>query len=238
MKIFIIVVALVICAATIFFCLFGNAPTQIDANTAKADKILAVEPISQFPSLPTGCEAVAAVTVMRYLGSSMTPERFADEWLECNNDFYTDGDSLFGPDPNAVFAGDPKTANSFGCYGGAIVRAVNDFSLSFSAELRNPPSLDTLCEQYIDNGAPVLVWVTIGMRQSSPGRSWVLPDGSIFTWMTGEHCMVLIGYNKNFYFFCDPQSGGLAAFEKSISQKRFEELGCQAVIINKRNPSA
>lgn len=45
--------------------------------------------------------------------------------------------------------------------------------------------------------------------------------------------MVLAGYNDDCYFFNDPQTGGTQAYQKEVSEKRFKELGSQAVYIEK-----
>ena len=71
----------------------------------------------------------------------------------------------------------------------------------------------------------------MGMKESKAGRSWYLQDGSYFTWIAGEHCLVLTGYNKEYYFLNDPQSGTTVAYPKATVEKRYNELGRQAVYI-------
>ena len=69
------------------------------------------------------------------------------------------------------------------------------------------------------------------MKESKRGRTWHFENGEKFTWISGEHCLVLVGYNEDFYYFNDPQSGSTVAHQKSIAEERFEELGSQAVYI-------
>ena len=61
--------------------------------------------------------------------------------------------------------------------------------------------------------------------------SWELSDGTTFTWPGHEHCMLLIGYDEDFYYFNDPISGACLSFKKELSEKRFEEIGSRAVVI-------
>lgn len=79
-----------------------------------------------------------------------------------------------------------------------------------------------------------MIWATMGMKESKQGRKWRLKNGSEFTWIAGEHCLVLVGYGEDYYYFNDPQSGSTVAYQKALSEKRFKELGNQAVYIYKR----
>lgn len=200
-------------------------------DEVKQQKIIDVPTVCQYPELPTGCESAAAAMVLRYYGVDITAVKFADGWLECSNSFYKVNNELYGPDPNRVFAGDPFSENSYGCYASVIVNAVNANSDICRAKKITGKSLYELCTEYIEFDKPLLIWATTGMKESKLGRSWYLKDGSEFTWISGEHCLVLVGYNEQFYFFNDPQSGSIAAYKKDTAEKRFEELGSQAVYI-------
>ena len=95
----------------------------------------------------------------------------------------------------------------------------------------NAKSVEWLCSEYIDKNRPVLIWATMGMKQSKNGRSWKFENGETFTWIASEHCLVLVGYNDEYYFLNDPQSGSTVAYQKDVVEKRFKELGFQAVYI-------
>ena len=194
-------------------------------------KMIAVPLISQHPALPTGCESVAATMVLQYYGADMTPDEFVTSWLECSARFYKKKGKLYGPDPHKVFAGNPFTSRSYGCFALPIVNAINRNSSLCKAEKITDKPLPDLCREYIDNNKPLLIWATMGMRKSYKGQSWYLEDGSKFTWIAGEHCLVLVGYNEDHYFLNDPISGSVVAYEKSIVEKRFAELGHQVVYI-------
>lgn len=195
--------------------------------------VLPVTAVNQYPLLPTGCEITAAVTVLNYWGDDVTLNEFADNWITKSRDFYYVDGVMHGPDPNEVFLGDPYITNSFGCYAGAIVNAVNNNSSECFANRIKVDNLEELCS-FIDNGQPVIVWVTMDMREPENGKSWILPSGENFTWVAGEHSMVLIGYDKEKYWFCNPGTGAIEKYEKSICQSRFGSLGCQAIVIYRK----
>ena len=206
-----------------------------DEANAIAVKFIDVPVICQYPELPTGCESVAATMVLQYYNEEITTQRFAREWLECSEDFYTYQGKEYGPDPNEVFAGNPFSRNSYGCFSMPIVNAINQNSRTCEAKVITGRTLDELCAEYIDNDKPLLIWVTMNMKESYEGNSWYLEDGSFFTWIAQEHCLVLVGYNEEFYFVNDPMSGSVVAYQKNIVEKRFAELSNQAVYIHPNN---
>ena len=72
------------------------------------------------------------------------------------------------------------------------------------------------------------------MKEVRHGNSWYLSDGTLFTWPAGEHCYVLLGFDDDFYYFADPQTGNVVGYQKLLAEKRFRELGSQAVLIFKK----
>lgn len=107
----------------------GQAPVPVaEADKAEihADKTaqlsgeasvrLSVPALCQYPELPTGCEATAAVMVLQYYGEAITPSTLAGEWLTCSEQFYWKNGVLYGPDPDKAFAGDPFSQNAYGLF--------------------------------------------------------------------------------------------------------------------------
>ena len=225
---------LIIFTALIFLVMHSEVPLKDSYTTeekAMVDKIIAVPQICQYPTLPTGCEAVAAVMVLRYYGAEITPEEFASEWLSTSEDFYWYEGKFYGPNPGEVFVGDPFSQSAYGCYAMPIVNAINSNSQRFKAKIVETKSIDEICDEYISEGKPILIWATSGMREPKAGDTWYFSDQTEFTWLSGEHCLVMTGYNMDYCFFNDCQSGSTVAYPKSIVQTRFEELGRQAVYI-------
>lgn len=206
----------------------------IDENTnIVAEKIIDVPAICQYPELPTGCESAAATMVLQYYDVDITAEDFAGTWLECSENFYSSDHIFYGPDPNEVFAGNPFTENSYGCFADPIVKAINSNRSDCTAKKITDKSLEELCGEYIDHDSPILIWATMNMKESKEGDTWCLEEGTTFTWIAGEHCLVLVGYNDSYYFLNDPMTGSTVAYQRDIVEKRFAELGMQAVYICK-----
>ena len=71
------------------------------------------------------------------------------------------------------------------------------------------------------------------MNPSYAGTSWILENGEgWFSWKSGEHCLVLVGYDDNYYYFNDPYSAEqVVRWDRQLAQIRYEELGSQALVI-------
>lgn len=203
-----------------------------NVKTETTSVLIDVPLICQNPVLPTGCEATAAAMILQYWGENISHEAFASNWLECDNEFYKTAGVLHGPDPNLVFAGDPFSKHSYGCYEQPIVNAVNRNSTVCQAVTIKNKSLDSLCKKYIDQGFPVLIWATMEMAPSYKSKSWVTKSGTEFTWIAGEHCLVLVGYGAEEYYFNDPLNGKLVCYPKDLTKERYEELGKRAAVIS------
>ncbi len=200
----------------------------------KVEKIISVPKLSQFPEIPTGCEGVAATMVLQYYGVDISAVDFTRDWLECSEAFYSKNGVLYGPNPDEFFVGDPFSENAYGCFSNTIIKAINQNSTTCAAGEIKDKSLSELCNLYIKEDKPLLIWATMGMKPSKEGKTWCFDDGSQFTWIAGEHCLVFVGFNENYYFFNDPQSASTVAFEKELCEKRFAELGNRAIYIYKK----
>lgn len=191
--------------------------------------------ISQFPEFPTGCESVSAVMVLKFSGENISAAKFIDEYLPKSSEFYNDGGKRFGPSPYEYFIGNPKTASSYGCMAPVIEKAIcNYFGSSDRVRNTTGTELSALCSEYIDNDIPVMVWATINMLETNPKNSWYLSDGKRFSWPGNEHCMVLIGYDSESYYFNDPYAGKTVKYNKETANDRYAELGKQSVVVLKK----
>lgn len=64
-----------------------------------------------------------------------------------------------------------------------------------------------------------------------PAEKWTLGDGSTFSWPANEHCMLLIGFDGEYCYLNDPFVGKTVKYDKKLTEKRYCELGKQAVAI-------
>ena len=197
-------------------------------------KMINVKYISQ-NGIPTGCESVSAVMVLNHIGIPISTYDFITRWLPkqplCN-----------GPDPNCAFIGNPYSEHAFGCFAPCLRRAIAYCSMFVAPKVTTGTSLNDLCHQYIDNGIPVIIWATMGMRETRLGSSswrinYVNEDakykkGDMFQWPGNEHCLVLVGYNSENYFVNDPLAG-VGGYPRALLEKRFAEQGSQSVVVLK-----
>lgn len=189
-------------------------------------------------TIPTGCESVSTVAILNHLGIEITPEQFIEEFLP-KKSFYRSGGNVYGPDPNEYFAGDPFQKSSLGCFPNVIIKALNTLKTTGYSGTENikvlnltGTPLSTLADDYICNEIPVLIWVTIGMKESKDGMTYLLEDGTPYTWRSQEHCVVLCGYDEEKYYIMDPLADGeIVGYSKGLVEMRYKEMKQSAVVI-------
>lgn len=191
--------------------------------------------IDQSIKYPTGCESVSAVMLLQHMGIDITVDEFINGYLELK-DFYTKEGILYGANPNDHFCGSPYDSESFGCYAPVIKAALEKVLQSCGKECtvinETGKSVEYLIDKYIDKGIPVVMWACINMREPVTGPSWHLESGEEFTWVSNEHCMLLVGYDGENYIFNDPyENNGVISYNKEIVKNRHEAQGMQAVAV-------
>lgn len=182
---------------------------------------------------PTGCESASSVMLLKYWGIDTNMEEFINQYLPKEN-LTMEGGRLTGPGPDEAYIGDPRESSGYGCYAPVIVTAL-ERAAGERMEVRNETgaSLEELAEQYIKENIPVLIWATVGFLPSRAGAKWhIRSTGEEFTWPLGEHCLVLVGYDQERYYFNDPyEDKGFVGYEKELVRLRYEEMGKQAVVM-------
>lgn len=207
--------------------------TDTSETVGTPEKLIKNVPlISQFPNYPTGCESVSAVMALNYSGNSISVEEFINNCLPKSRDFRMENGKISGPSPYEYFIGNPKSSSSYGCMATVIEKALLECTEEPERVVNITGSeLKRICEEYINNDIPVIMWATINMIETNPKNSWYLDDGTRYTWPGNEHCMLLVGYDENNYYFNDPYKGKLIAYDKTLTEERFAELGRQALVI-------
>lgn len=209
--------------------------TEYSDETEADETVLISTPyLSQADKYPTGCECVSAAMVLQFWGYSYTVDELIEQFLPMSDLKAKRNGQLTGLSPEEAFIGNPYLEDSYGCYAPVICQMLEQ-AVDSQNEVRNLTGMgmEELCREYLDEGIPVLCWVTINMEEPGEGTSWRLEgEDEWFTWIAKEHCMVLVGYDNNDYYFNDPYDGnGLVHWEKSLTQMRYEQLGCQAVAL-------
>ncbi|MBE6824368.1 MAG: hypothetical protein E7513_03365 [Ruminococcaceae bacterium] len=183
------------------------------------------EAICQYPDLPTGCEMTSLTMVLNYYGLN------ADK---CDiSDNYLDKGEVGSVDFRKAFVGDPRDENSFGCYAPVVVNAANRYLESQGSKLKATDvtgrELESLYE-YINIQVPVIIWGTLDCKEGYYSVTWNV-DGQDLTWITPEHCMVMVGYDQEAVWIADPIYGEVVSYDREIFESCYNLLFKQAVVI-------
>lgn len=184
--------------------------------------LLEVPYIDQSIKYPTGCESVSAVMLLRYLGYDISVDDFIRDYLECRDMEVRNG-VLYGPDPEKFFCGSPYDPDSFGCYAPVLMKALKKAAGDrYDFVNETGTSVEELLHKYIDCGMPVVFWACINMRKEIIGPEWKLLDSNeTFTWISNEHCMLLVGYDEDGYYFNDPyDDNGVVRYSRETVKQR------------------
>ena len=183
---------------------------------------------------PTGCESVSTVAALRYAGYDISVDSFIDNYLPRGPMIYYKNGKKYGADPAESFVGNPRSSSGgYGCYASAIVKALKKYLGSGDKYLDlTGAELADLAENYVRNGIPVIVWATSGMKKPYLRTSWTATDtGRVIKWYSPFHCLLLVGFDKDYYYFNDPQAGKEVKYARSTSEDRFNFMGKQAIAI-------
>lgn len=235
----------------------GDAPSSAATAAATAEP---TEPPTEKPTIPAsymiegvevhpqvefkaGCETYACTMLLESLGFDITERMFMENYLEIRYPSYGDDGQMYAPDMYSSQVGD--IYGGWGVYCTAMAKYMNHFLADAGSDkkataLENVP-LPELCERYISKGIPVMVWGTVEMLEPYPRFSWIVDYtdenddhykiGDTFTWLQHEHCLVLIGYDEENYYFADSCAGTVSVFERELSETRYEQIGMQAIVV-------
>lgn len=239
----------------------GKARLTIQANSkavAQCDVIVNIpkEHIIQEVPLqcqngvyPSGCESVSTCMLLNYLGFDITTDEFIDSYLP-QSYLMADETGYIGPDTSSYYMGSPYSEDALGCFPPVIVYAVNkylsenNYSDSACAIDTTGLTMDELCSKYIVNDTPVLVWSTMYLNEPYVSYEWTVTEtaeysnykvGDTCRWLAWEHCLVLVGYDEDYYYFNDPLEYYQIAYYKEDFNLRFGQIGNGSVAVVKTN---
>lgn len=171
---------------------------------------------------PTGCEPVSAVMAMKYLGSSVSYEKYIAKYLK-------KGKYPTKTNPNKAFMGNPKSKSAWGCYQTPIINATKKATKKVKAKKSYEKSVDALAQKYIDCSKPVIIWGTVNM---APVKRTIKLRCGVY-WKSANHCLLLTGYDSEYYYFNDPLRSKNTRYSKSTVEKIFAKKDKRAVIFYK-----
>ncbi len=211
-----------------------NQGIEVTLEKNLSDQIwIGVYPLAQYPEFPTGCEVTSLTMVLNYEGFDVSIGEIADNYLEKGEP----GSQSY----REIFWGNPRSAESFGCFAPVIVNAANQYLEEQGSEKRaidlTGTDLEDLYEE-LRYGYPVLVWGSMYIDTDIVETgSWEI-DGETVTWPGNEHCMVLVGFDleENTVRVCDPLRG-IMVYDKDKFERHYIQLECQAVVIKEQEES-
>ncbi len=191
--------------------------------------------IMQKPELPNGCEITSLTAVLNYYGYDTTKTAMADTYLPKQAFSSKDG-KLYGPDPNQLYAGDPRSQKG-GFYSFAppiVVAAENYFAASSrtgSAQDISGSTREQLIEQ-LNKGVPVVVWTTLDMSKPNFNYGWYLTaTGEYYEALVNLHVVVLNGYEDGKVHVMNPLQGQVT-YDADVFFRSYEEMGRHALVVN------
>ena len=216
----------------------------VTVTPLKSNKIKNVPFIYQGEKYPSGCESVSSVMLLNYYGFNIKVETFIDKYLEKGYLKFDKNGEMYGPDFYSAFLGNPYSGDALGCYPPVIEKAMNKYlsDKGYRAVDLTGTSMDYLVNRYITNNKPVVIWATMYMATPVQTYTWRVKgadknspykDGDTCEWLANEHCMLLVGYDKDYYYLHDPLASKYTAYEKQIFEERFAQMGRCAVVIDK-----
>ena len=188
-------------------------------------KLIKVPYINQSKRYPTGCESVSSVMLLQYLGYDITVDEWIEHYLKQQEFEIRDG-QVYGGDPRKVFCGSPYREDGMGCYAPVICETLNkvfEKEKRYRAVDETGRDIEELLREYIDHEMPVVFWACIDMKEPITGPGWKLSEEpeKTFTWISNEHCMLLVGYDEKGYYFNDPyENHGVIYYDKKLTEHR------------------
>lgn len=207
----------------------------------KPDHMLNVPYITQIYDYPNGCESVSTVMALNYVGIDISVDDFIENYLDMSPLPEVIDGELWGYSPWDYFVGDPRLYSGLCCYVPVVVNALEKFVDTGEyeiLELYHVP-IEDLCRDYIKKDVPVIFFGTMYMSAPSvPGWHWNVIDGDegeIFYWTDPMHCLLLVGYDDDYYYFNDPTAGKQVAYTKSDTEAAYKGMFEQAVVVRKKS---
>lgn len=199
-------------------------------------KIIKAPYIDQTEKWVYGCESVSTVMLLQYIGVDIDPDKFIDGHLPRGYSSMKNG-VMQAPDPMYFYINEPRNLTGWGCYAPSIINGIKSVFKEYKIQKYIPvdesgKTAKELCCEYIDNDMPVIFWGTLDFMPipDKERTKWILPNGDEYTWINGEHCLLLVGYDEKNYYFNDPwHNHGCCPYEKEVVERRHMDQKMQAV---------
>jgi uncharacterized protein YvpB len=173
----------------------------------KPKKVLLDVPIiAQNPELNNGCEITSLAMLLQYAGVNADKMTLSEEIKKDKTPLLHDenGNIKQWGNPNEGFVGDITGKNDgFGVYQEPMIELMEQYMPGRSVDLSKQP-FESLIKS-IDEGHPVIVWVTAEFKAPKEYNEWE-KNGVKIKATFDEHAVVLVVYDKKYCYINNPLS--------------------------------
>ena len=182
--------------------------------------------IQQLPELDRGCEVTSLAMMLQYAGVSVDKMTLANEIKKV--DFIDDG---VRGNPNEGFVGNIYTFSESGyaVYHGPLFQLAEKYLPNKAVDLTGK-NIEEIYKS-IKAGQPVVMITnaTFAPLDEAEFTTWETNSGDVSI-TYNEHCVVLIGYDKEFVYIRDPLSDSLdVKVPRESFEKAWVQMGSQAI---------
>ncbi|PFL73010.1 hypothetical protein COJ30_05170 [Bacillus anthracis] len=208
-----------------FFNIQSEKRTGFSNNDEKV--ILSNVPlIQQLPELDRGCEVTSLAMMLQYADITVDKMKLANEIKKV--DFMNDG---VRGDPNEGFVGNIYTfsESGYGVYHGPLFQLAKKYLPNKAVDLTGK-SIEEMYKS-VKAGQPVVMITnaTFAPLDEDEFTTWETNSGDVSI-TYNEHCVVLIGYDKEFVYIRDPLSDSLdVKVPRESFEKAWIQMGSQAI---------
>ncbi|WP_002204520.1 C39 family peptidase [Bacillus cereus] len=208
-----------------FFNIQSGKRTEFSNNDEKV--ILSNVPlIQQLPELDRGCEVTSLAMMLQYAGVSVDKMKLANEIKKVN--FLDDG---VRGNPNEGFVGNIYTfsESGYGVYHGPLFQLAKKYLPNEAVDLTGK-SIEEMYKS-VKAGQPVVMITnaTYAPLDEDEFTTWETNSGDVSI-TYNEHCVVLVGYDKESVYIRDPLDDSL---DVKVPRGNFEQawvqMGSQAI---------
>lgn len=189
---------------------------------SKKKVLLDVEPVSQYPDYPTGCESVSLYMLLKYYNVDVSIDKIIEE-LPKGPLPYGDGDILEGANPEKEFVGSPLDENSYGVLSEPIRITANKFK--DGAKTKTGTTIKDI-RKILKSGNPMIAWFTTNLEEGIVYKEkWLdYETGEIIKWPSYEHAILITGIDNKNVYYNNPNTGKKEKININIFKKIFDMI--------------
>jgi uncharacterized protein YvpB len=178
------------------------------------------------PRLYNGCEVTSLAMLLQFHGLSVTKNELATKITRVPLN-YQDGKK---GNPNVGFVGNMEDGPGLGVYHEPIFKLAQSYVNDRAEDLTKQPF--SVVIDKLAAGSPVWVIITSSFAPTSEIKTWNTPQGPVEVTFK-MHSVVITGYDQESIYINDPYGGKNKKVNKENFIKAWEQMGSQAIVINK-----